>query len=452
MIKDKVKKALKIEDVNRIKEENAELRETLDSLVQRTNSLQAQINERTELICDYLSRKEEFLSLECLKLDGKPKILVCGFYGARNLGDELMLQSLLAYFDKKNVRVTILLSDNYDFDASVYYPHDVVHYPRRSSDIVAMANHFDVVVWGGGAHLDDLNYGFKNNRTGISYILNMLSKAVIKKGGQVVVLGVSSNKTIDDERYIRDLQFIIDGSSYFALRDTNSLEALRRAGIKTEKVKIIDDLALALLDGHYLSKNNESELVIGLVYILTEENKQKLAKLTKRLADYLKEQHNGKKLVIKMIPFYDYCNNDKRIIERMVGEYLSDEEIEIEDYMDTMDDLVKVLLSCDAVVSMRYHATLVSANIGVKTISLDYSEVHRHYYNKIKYIKEKYCPDLLNLTVGSDTEKIVKEINQELGRKSEIDCVAQIKKISKALGGEIEKALGNLAKNKIQNK
>ena len=443
MLKDKVKKALKTEEISRIETELLELKGKIESLSQGYDFVQKRIEERFDYI-DARLKKGDFLSLEYLSLEKKPKILVCGFYGARNLGDELMLQSILSFFNENNTRVTILLSDNYDFDASVYAPHDVIHYPKCSSDILALSNHFDVVIWGGGAHLDDFNYRFNCGATSLSYVLNKLSMAVIKKGGDVVVLGVSSNKEISNSDYIKDLQFIIDHSKYFSLRDTNSMNTLKNAGIKVDGVRVIDDLAINLLRERSEVKKDESRMTIGLVYILTEETYKKLGNFTKCLIDQIKKE-TEKEVDIRMIPFYDYCDNDEKWFAKIIKEcHLDENAVVVAKYSDTMDDLINVIEKCDVVISMRYHATLIAANLGINTVSLDYSDAHRHYYNKINYIKEKYRRDLVNSSFSGSVKTMVAEVTQAVRNWCDTsDYINKMNVNKKSLKGELTRALGN---------
>ena len=443
MIKDKVRRALKTEEIDRIKAELLELKEKVESLSQKYDSTQKVVEERFDYIDTRLNDRE-FLSLEYLSLDKKPKILICGFYGARNLGDELMLQSVLSFFNEKNIRVTILLSDNYGFDASVYAPHDVIHYPKCSSDILALSNYFETIIWGGGAHLDDFNYKFNREGTSLSYILNKLSMAVIRKGGDVIVLGVSSNKEITNLDYIGDLQFIIDHSKYFSLRDTNSLSTLKDAGIRVGDVRIIDDLAINLLRERSQTKKDKRKITIGLVYILTEESYRKLGSFTKCLIEQIKKE-TEKEVRIKMIPFYDYCDNDRKWFAKMIEGYRIDQDIvDIVNYSDTMDDLIDVIEECDVIVSMRYHATLVAANLGINTVSLDYSDMHRHYYNKINYIREKYCRDLINYSFSDDIKTVITEIIRATQCQDKmIDYEGKVKTYKKALKSELIRALSD---------
>ena len=40
---------------------------------------------------------------------------------------------------------------------------------------------------------------------------------------------------------------------------------------------------------------------------------------------------------------------------------------------------------------MRYHGALVSSMLGLKTLVIDCSNQHRHYYNNLDYLEKRYC-------------------------------------------------------------
>ena len=89
-----------------------------------------------------------------------------GFYGAPNLGDELMLETLLQYFPSfKDVDLTIMLSDNPVYDIGSYPAVNFIHYPKTRYDFNYLAQYFDTLVFGGGAIIDDRffdnNYSYK---------------------------------------------------------------------------------------------------------------------------------------------------------------------------------------------------------------------------------------------------------------------------------------------------
>lgn len=138
-----------------------------------------------------------------------------------------------------------------------------------------MAEEFDIFIWGGGAVIDDHNYHYSGADNNLTYVEMTTSKLAIMLGKKVIVLGVSANKSINNEKFIEDLQFIIDNSTYFSLRDSNSLKSLLDCKINNlSKIKVIDDLALAnkYIIKKKATKDKKKVISLGFILILTDDN------------------------------------------------------------------------------------------------------------------------------------------------------------------------------------
>lgn len=390
-------------EMERIGEEVVEIRRKLDEIARVLDDEDRYRADRERLYCiqknteisqEFISN--EYVALYCREKSHMPRVLVCGFYGARNVGDELMLEAILDLIPTDRLDVTILLSNNYDLDAGDYAPYKVLHYPKRSSDIVAIAENFDAVIWGGGAMLDDVEYVYRGQYSTMAYYLMSITKAVLKNGGKAFVYGVSANNEIDDKTFIKDLNYIIKYADYFSLRDTNSLQVLKEAGVETEKIQVIDDLSIYNLRDKTLrvmvDKSND-ELCVGLNLILDEQRAPECEKIILNIKEYF-----GDKVKFVLIPFYDYENHDMILLRKIVDRIKEKSIVcEIADQPRNMDDLLDIFGRCDYVFAMRYHAALMASLTHKHTVMIDFKNNHRHYLNKNSYLKSKYVPNLLVL-------------------------------------------------------
>ena len=349
------------------------------------------IQKNTEMSQEFLSN--EYAALYNWKSTSRPRVLICGFYGAKNVGDELMLEALLGLLPENKLDITILLSNNYDIDAAEYAPFRVLHYPKYSSDVLAIAHNFDAVIWGGGAMLDDVDYEYRGQYSTMAYILMSITKAVLKCGGQAFVYGVSSNKKLMNNKFLQDLQYVVDNSDYFALRDSNSLESLKKAGINTKKIAIIDDLSIAGIPSGYVSKkrsNDNNVLNVGINLIVSDNGINEATRVLKKIADVFEKPIN-----IIMIPFYNYKDHDQKLINDLIRDVkIKGVKITMVNQPNTMRELLDIYDKLDYIFTMRYHASLIAALTHNNVIMIDYEDRHSHYHNKNDYIKPKYCKEL----------------------------------------------------------
>ena len=446
----KIKYDLREKIISSTKEGNAEisgtidaLQTSLDSLTQSINTLKKDVAKMASEINQLKNEADfsgtEFVSNEYLPLshDSKKKrLLVCGFYGAKNLGDELMLQSLLSRLDKTKYDITIMVARHKENDMSCYSPFKVIHYPQKNDDILNIVHNYDLLVWGGGAILDDSEYGFNGAKTPLGYIFMKSSIAMICAKKPVYVLGVSTNQHFKDATFIDDLSFVVKHATYFSLRDTNSKNTLKEAGIDISKVSIIDDLTISAIPVKVVErKKSSSELHIGIILINSWDNVDKFASFLKNLASAAPD----KKIVIHFIPFYDYIDLDINGYKKIAD--LAGINHVIEKNPKNIDELADELLSCEIIFSMRYHGSLIASLLNIKTISIDISKGHPHYYNKVNYIKECYNDTLTSISFEDLTKpgKVKDVLDEVQGLKKTSDSKKIISSASKKLDDLINK-------------
>lgn len=385
------------------------VQEGTDGLSKRTDDLEQHIDATSNVIMKKIDNvthtinnhpiEKNFVSSEyildslCASKANKPRVLICGYYGARNLGDELMLQSLLKHLDQKKLDITIMLAPCFETDASIYAPYNVIHYPTHNDDILLLAKNYDYIIWGGGAVLDDSDYYFNYLNNALGYILLKMSLAAFQFNKKVYVLGVSTNHLLQNQAFISDLQKIIDKASYFSLRDTNSLRTLKNANINTEKINIIDDLVISDIP-IFTPTKKPNTLCISMTFLFDNENVSKIQTFIKLTIEKLQNLNAHKKIIIHLTPFFNQGNYDEKHFKTIVDQLSSSSPqnitIAIDQFPDNIKKLIYIYAECDCVFSMRYHATLIASLCGIKTLSIDYGNNHRHYRNKLDYIEKHY--------------------------------------------------------------
>lgn len=428
--------------INKLKDRNYEIRENF-VMSKKNNELISSVIIKLDHLEEKLNRLEEEAGQirTMKKLPGqrptiaseskKKKILVGGFFGAFNLGDELMLESFLANVNKGAYEITIMLCDNYTSNIGRYGGYQFVHYPNSILELNDLAYLYDALVFPGGAILDDVDYGLENERLALGTILLTLSKRFIAFNKPCLLYGLSTNENIADPVFIEDLNYVIKKSQHFSLRDSNSLKTLVGAGVDTNNVQIVDDAIF----GHPILddvKPQRRENEIGLIYIFNEENLENLAGFTKKIL-----QTTNKDTVLKVIPFYDYQNNDVVFAKKMI-EIVGDDRVKIESSkIENMEDICRALVNKTAVISMRYHGTLLSNILGKSVVCLNYNQ-HRHYNNKNSYIYDYYgfTKKAINYSdIDSCNADVLKSLLDKKIKR--VDVSSYVKKTKKVLGNLI---------------
>lgn len=316
------------------------------------------------------------------------RILLAGWYGASNLGDELMLRTLLSYLSSEQLkRTSVLLCDVLEYDQDTL-PAEVrkIHYPKTTWDLDYLASNYDTIIWGGGAILDDRQYTKDplNFNTGNLFI--RINERMIAQGKKVYALGLSANSELASETYAKRLSAIAEACKVFSLRDPLSLQSLVKAGVDQNNLSLCDDLVFGNKELYELASSKEKAAPEGMTTAgfapiclpaLEEQNKAVL----QALFDYLRSTNQP--FEIKLIPFYEVDHNDTIHLTKLKDELGNPSEITIAEY--SIDIRKNPLTDCAFAICYRYHAALISYALGVKTLCVYWNE-HPHYPNKMKHL------------------------------------------------------------------
>lgn len=162
----------------------------IDEIEENVNSLSNDfINAKNNVKDDLLKMEEQINNLDYVNLEyinlhtdvSKNRVLIVGFYGAPNLGDELMLFSILKKLSPidSGLDITVMMSENFNFDITDYPKCKIIHYPKNIIDINTLANYYDTLIIGGGALLDDTDYTLNSNMLSLPTTLINLSYRMI---------------------------------------------------------------------------------------------------------------------------------------------------------------------------------------------------------------------------------------------------------------------------------
>lgn len=366
------------------------LERKLDAALQDNRELRATLDDLRRDLAD-LCKRSRYANVEYLPLQyaNGSKVLVAGWYGADNFGDELMLRTVLQFVPEQCMdNVYVLLWDNEGYDRTTLDLRcHVVHYPNSTWDIERLADSFDAVVWGGGAIIDDGQYDAdpRNFNTGNLFI--RLNEQMLARGKRVYALGLSTNYTLESEAYAEKLSRIIEAAECFSLRDPYSLKTLERAGVSCSgKVALCEDLAFfnSALWSLAACREEDERPLIGVVLLCVEDSFEDNLRLLALLAKSERVRRSGCR--ISLIPFLNEgAFADAAYFQRLLERLGEDCSMAIEPFATSLEDLA--IRRCSVLISSKYHATLIADVLGIPNICLC-DEGHPHYRNKMLHLAE----------------------------------------------------------------
>lgn len=303
------------------------------------------------------------------------RLLITGYYGAGNFGDDIMLEALCKkiLLEQPNVKITVfkLFEKNLDIDL----PKDVkiieffkVKGIFRKLYFKFILRKNDMFIWGGGTCFTD------EDGDGL-YDYMKIAKEQGKKIGYV---GVGVGNLQKQER-IEKTKYLMNNLDFISVRDEKSYKyCLENVPNPKRKVFLAEDLAYLYFENRNLDKpkkdSDENNTILvswrNLINYKTEEEETILLEKLIEFLKYLLE--SDKKNNIRIVPL-----DDRKDIPRC--EYIFKKLNSLDKNRVVLvtnlnpEEKVKELIKCDINISARLHGIFVSEIVGTKTIGLSYS-------------------------------------------------------------------------------
>ena len=380
---------------------------------QSAYKINEEIHEIAEVVSQFKYSNTELQNIRNNK--EKKNVLLIGFYGAPNLGDELMLETLLEYMEKvPNIQITVLLADNPQYSIDKYKDIIFIHYPKTLYDFNILAEKYDYFIFGGGAIINDKNFEKENSyKYDLGTILIKLSTRAIAFNKKVICLALSASNKITNKEYIEKLKHIIENSFYFSVRDVYTKRFLiEQMGDEfKEKIVEIDDIVFAnkeLNDIIERKRDEKQEIDIGIVWIANDNNIQKLEDTLKAIEQSLTNLEI-EKCRINLIPFYEYCGIDTKFYNKIEQANYNKLTINVEKYPKDINETINLFIKNDIIIGMRYHSVLIAHILAIPCVSICY-DIHEDYPNKIKYLNQIFNEKEAVSYENMDSNEIIEKI------------------------------------------
>ncbi|MGE4215112.1 MAG: polysaccharide pyruvyl transferase CsaB [Anaerotignaceae bacterium] len=166
------------------------------------------------------------------------KVLMSGYYGFNNSGDDAILLSIHANMRKLNQKTKITVLANNPIQTKQKYGVDVVYRYNIFSVIKAIKN-CDVLISGGGSLLQD-----RTSTRSIVYYLSIIKCA--KLFGKKVMLYANGIGPVTKPKNRRLVKNVVNKVDVITLREENSLEELRGMGVDNPNAYVTADPVFTL--------------------------------------------------------------------------------------------------------------------------------------------------------------------------------------------------------------
>ncbi|WKA57839.1 polysaccharide pyruvyl transferase CsaB [Planococcus shenhongbingii] len=286
------------------------------------------------------------------------RIVLSGYYGFDNVGDEAILyaitQSLKEYYPKIEI---VVLSNKPEKTAATYGVESVNRW--NIAEVAKAIKAADGLISGGGSLLQD-ETGRKSipYYSGVMKIAQFLRKPVFVYAQGMGPVTSRINKMI--------MKKTLQAAKLLTVRDESSKQLLKEIGIK-QQIQIVPDPVMGLDASNFHSGWLDHKQFSGRVITVSirdwTEDLSYLEKVAEALDQLSKKGHN-----IVLVPMHG--KHDLKTSERVTNMMI--EEVHIFPYDHSIQEKMAVIKESDVLLGMRLHA-LIFASVGLTPfIALSY--------------------------------------------------------------------------------
>lgn len=317
------------------------------------------------------------------------KVLLSGYYGYGNLGDELMRMGMEDFLKRYKIDYTIALPKRVSKDSVSRF---------NLLEIIGAIFDADALIYGGGGLLQDVT----STRSFLYYVTTIYISLLM--GKPVILFGNSFGPVKKPLNRFLLRKVIKNGKVYPFPRDLVSYRYAKRLNKHTELSCDPSVRYLATIQP-LPEKTFEAVLV-----------PRKIENIGKY--DCLK-RHFEKVLVCPVQ--YSDVETAKKIAQRL--------DAEVIDNPNDIQNVLSIILSSKFVISERFHPTLIAAYFGIPFISLENSKAER-FFKKYTDRREFFAKDMLEFP-----QRYEKIVSAPLYLKTQMDkeCEESFKKLYKIL-------------------
>lgn len=318
-------------------------------------------------------------------------IVISGYYGFKNSGDEAVLKSILTALEQEGqeagVQINpVVLSMDPEWTAAAYGVKSV--HRMKLGEVHAAIKASDGLISGGGSLLQDAT----SPKT-IPYYLGIIKIAQwLGKPTFIYAQGVGP---VNRKIFHPMIRSIFRQCAYISVRDIQSGELLQSMGISSEAIHIVPDpvmgLPLPLVEAE-APYNPDSELektdpadslpIIGISVRYWHPQRQEL----KAVAEGLKALATERPVHLRFLPFHQPDDIEaSQFIADALGD-LSRYGSKVSFYLDEKQpqDMLREVSRCDVILGMRLHSLIYAANQSIPLLGISYDPKIDHFLKRLE--------------------------------------------------------------------
>ncbi|OAB42915.1 polysaccharide pyruvyl transferase CsaB [Paenibacillus glacialis] len=353
-------------------------------------------------------------------------IVISGYYGYKNSGDEAVLQSILTALEEQSKAAGInlqpvVLSIDPEWTKSTYGVQ-AVHRMKLAEVRQAIKSSCGLIS-GGGSLLQDVT----SSKT-IPYYLGIIKLA--QWMGKPTFIYSQGVGPVSRGMFHSMIKSVFKKCAYISVRDQESAELLRSMGLKGQSIDIVPDPVMGLhpkersdVLNEHVEYINEDLPVIGISVRYWEKDRKELLKIVESLQVVMQKQP----VHLRFLPFHLPIDVEaSQYMMDLLGD-VSSTGSRITLCSDAVhpQDMLWEINQCQLVIGMRLHSLIYAANAHVPMIGISYDPKINQFLERLVLQPVGDTSSLESSALSSEIERML--FNEEEWRKVHATQIDQLK-------------------------
>jgi polysaccharide pyruvyl transferase CsaB len=324
------------------------------------------------------------------------KIIISGYYGFRNSGDEAVLQSILNALAKQSQALGIalepvVLSIDPEWTAATYGV-EAVHRMKLGEVRKAISGSAGLIS-GGGSLLQDVT-GSKT----IPYYLGIIKLAQwLGKPTFIYAQGIGP---VNRKLFHPLIKSVFRKCAYVSVRDEQSRQLLQSMGLVKDKIEVVPDPVMGLtlpedartgeleaagevpITAEDISGQQAKPYTVGISVRFWEQSRRELD----AIAEGLVKAAAKLPLHLRFLPFHHSADNEaSRYVMQKLGQEIEEHGGTVSICEDAMHPLqmLREVGQCQALIGMRLHSLIYAAGRRVPLMGVSYDPKIDHFLERV---------------------------------------------------------------------
>lgn len=352
-------------------------------------------------------------------------LVLSGYYGYRNSGDEAVLQSILSALEHEGqaagMKITpVVLSIDPEWTSRTYGVKSV--HRMKLAEVRNAIKNSDGLISGGGSLLQDATgLGSIPYYLGIIKIAQWLGKPTF-----IYAQGVGPVRRKLFRPFIAS---VFRRCEYISVRDPESAELVRSMGIRKGDVQVVPDPVMGIVlpekETVPAGAADSGELpVVGVSVRLWNSERTELAKLAEGLASLSRRVP----VHIRFLPFH-FPGDDEAsrfVMERLGNLAEHGNTVSIAAETEHPYEMLREVSRCRLLVGMRLHSLIYAASQEVPLLGVSYDPKIDHFMGRLGSVPVGTAEELDPRIVASQAERLLLEGG--VWRKSHAPKISELKR------------------------